>query len=326
MMHRSYHRYFIALGFCLAAMLAHANLIKNPEFGNNVEKWKIQKQDDTELTHTVTEDGPDGKPALEFDVTAGKNAARLSLFQGIQLKGGQTYTYTFKIKADRKRKIVVKFRGAAKPWPTIGKEKAFEISEEWQTIEFSETIPEDTGALVHIGNLGTPGKIWLSDPVLVGDGEAGTAVADAETEAEEKPKKKPAKKDKDEDETTAAASPKVELPKGIGEEGRISATDTLMKTVTVHSPKTKEDEVYQITDNTKIYVNGHDSTLANIEKGMIVVVVPDADPIMAAAIHAKAAGSKSSSAEPKKEAKAPEKDKDEDKPKAKKQPVKKKKK
>jgi hypothetical protein len=324
MMHRSYHRYFIALGFCLATVLAQANLIKNPEFGNNVEKWKIQKQEDTELTHTVTEDGPDGKPVLEFDVTAGKNSNRLAIFQSIPLKGGQTYKYTFKIKADRKRKIVVKFREGTNPWPTIGKEKSFEISDDWQTIEFSETVPEDSSVLIHISNLGTPGKIWFSDPVLVGDGEAGTAVADADTEAEEKPKKKPAKKD--EDETTAAASPKVELPKGIGEEGRISATDPLMKTVTVHSPKTKEDEVYQITDNTKIYVNGHDSTLANIEKGMIVVVVPDADPIMAAAIHAKAAGSKSSSAEPKKEAKAPEKDKDEDKPKAKKQPAKKKKK
>ncbi len=108
-------------------------LLKNADFARGAEGWTLegQKPGVCEATPVRT---PEDRPALQVRITKkGKVSWAYQLHQiGVPVKDGQTYTITFRARANPPRPLGISIRFAQAPWTVISRHNKITCTSKWK--------------------------------------------------------------------------------------------------------------------------------------------------------------------------------------------------
>lgn len=154
-----------------------AEMLKNGNFAAGSKEWRLEKHSGAEATLEV---GPveganpdpqhvNGAPRLRIVTSKpGQEAWHVQLSQGgLQLRDEESYTLTFKARADAEMTISVAASQAHEPWEVLGT-KQVKVTREWQQLRFSfEPKQGDDNARIVFGGLGKQaGAVEIADVSL----------------------------------------------------------------------------------------------------------------------------------------------------------------
>lgn len=142
----------------LCVTLAHAQELKNGDFGQDLKWWQVAAPKNGEVTKEVTVEGPEGKSSLKITVgNVGPINNVVSLNQsGLLIEEGTTYTISFWAKCDTAPKTInvsVSCMNAGLKF--LGKPEKVTLTTEWAkyTYTFKPTLTGERSQF-SINNLG----------------------------------------------------------------------------------------------------------------------------------------------------------------------------
>jgi len=127
------------------AVGAHApgpELLKNGDFNQGLDGWYLEQHEGAEAKATTPESN--GGHSLKIEtVKPGKEPWHVQIGQaGLKVKGGESYTVTFRAKSDESRVGRVGASQAHAPWAVFDS-KELKLGPEWKTFHFSFVPKED---------------------------------------------------------------------------------------------------------------------------------------------------------------------------------------
>ncbi len=147
----------IALGEELAA---------NGDFHAGLEGWGVEPHAPCEMVSQVTQDGPEGRPALKITVTQTDEVGwhGQTHYKPFALRAGQPYTVTLWLRADPARTVSFNTMMSHEPWSRLGLEGTLAIGPEWRQCRLSfRALKDEDAARVTVTNLAlSQGTVWVS--------------------------------------------------------------------------------------------------------------------------------------------------------------------
>ncbi|HEX2950198.1 MAG TPA: carbohydrate binding domain-containing protein, partial [Armatimonadota bacterium] len=131
-------------------------MLVNGDFSNGQNRWTLEQHGPTKATATVTNDGPDGKPALCIKVE--QNSAETWHLQfhqaGLVVKQDQPYTLSFWAKADAACQVGLDMLQAHDPWQKLWF-SSLRLTPQWRQYTYT-TLPglDEQNARVTFTSLG----------------------------------------------------------------------------------------------------------------------------------------------------------------------------
>ncbi|HJN17979.1 MAG TPA: carbohydrate binding domain-containing protein [Armatimonadota bacterium] len=160
-----------------AEPLNDVEMLANSDFSVGTDNWTAQTAGTSEATLEVTDDGPDGSPALKLTVTETSDTSwHAQLYQaGLAFEEGKAYTLAFKARAEPTRRVGINSFRAKEPWGVLGFSANIEAGDEWTTHEFAfrATETEDVARITFTGLGLQEGALWIAEPSLRLGGIAG---------------------------------------------------------------------------------------------------------------------------------------------------------
>jgi hypothetical protein len=275
-----------------------ANLLKNGTFEGEPDHWNLKIRGQVAATcDSVSDNGPSNKGALKIDITLPGKSNYLELSQPLKLAKGVTYHLKGWAKMGGSKKASVFFRPKGNPLAVRGKKTEIEGSGDWA--EFTHIYKHETDEpleLVITEMASKEGVYWFSELAVYAEADvpkpaeteasnksAGehAPLADATPITQEGGERTVARKD----EIVAgreSGSPAAEtaIPEGY----TVVKVDPVMSTIVVLNLKSNSEEVYNLSQQTRVILNGADAAVTDALPGMKVKVVPAADPIFAESI------------------------------------------
>lgn len=136
-------------------------------------KWRLEQHAGAQATVTVT------NTVTELHVQQAGTADRHVQWNlpGLLLLSNQTYTLTFRAKADVPRTMFASVGEAHEPWGELGLHGPAALTNEWRAFRFVFNARRtDTNARVNLTGFGTQaGRVWISDVSLRTGGVTGIA-------------------------------------------------------------------------------------------------------------------------------------------------------
>ena len=151
-------------------------LLKNGDFARGLSEWNLEKHEGAEATATPV------AGALSVDVTkAGTEPWHVQIGQGrLNLQQGQSYTVTFRAKAEAGHSVRISAGEAHAPWGVF-ESKPVKVTSEWQSFAFSFVAKQDDdNARISFTDLGAQtGSYQFSDVHVTASKVEGSVVRDA---------------------------------------------------------------------------------------------------------------------------------------------------
>jgi hypothetical protein len=136
-------------------------------------KWRLEQHDGAQATVTTTND------IAELHIQQAGSAdwhVQWNL-PGLMVLSNQTYTLTFRAKADAPRTMAASVGEAHEPWGELGLHGLAALTNEWRSFRFVFAAHrQDVNARVNLTGFGLKtGRVWISDVSLRTGGVAGLA-------------------------------------------------------------------------------------------------------------------------------------------------------
>jgi len=153
-------------------------LLVNPDFSNGTEGWTFEINAPAKGSfEAVNEPTARSKKALHVRATKpGKVSWSFQVHQvHLDLRDGVPYTVSFRIKADKERKVIFSCRLDHAPWTGLGLRVPIAVGTEWKRYEFvfrpSGCAPRGNRITFTLPN--DPGEYWIADVSLRRGGYVG---------------------------------------------------------------------------------------------------------------------------------------------------------
>lgn len=140
-------------------------LALNGDFHAGREGWTAQAVDPCKMAAELTQEGPDGKPALKVTVTATDPVSWHGqvYYRTVEVKAGEPYRLAVWLRAEPERTVNVNVMRARAPWGWLGMSAKVAVGRQWRRYEFSFRGSEnETQARVTISSLAAAkGTVWI---------------------------------------------------------------------------------------------------------------------------------------------------------------------
>ena len=141
--------------------------------------WSFEHQGTSEAAMTREADGPVRVSVTKSDGTGWHVQVHQT---GLDLKSGDTYTVTFRAKADTPRSLPVGASVDQDDWHNVGLEATAALTTEWQTFHYvfaaHDTVPSHSRLAFTLG--GQTGTVWI-DSLQIHPGADGAGLAEGQS-------------------------------------------------------------------------------------------------------------------------------------------------
>lgn len=155
-----------------------AELLRNQDLAQGTKEWVLESKHPGEDVFEVVQDPQEGKVLRARLVQLGVNPWDFQIHQvGHDLKEGQLYTLSFKIKADPAREVQVGARWDISDWRGIGLSETVKADGQWREHVFSFRIrdPNPGHCRISFNCQNSLGEVWLAQVSLRPGGMLGLA-------------------------------------------------------------------------------------------------------------------------------------------------------
>ncbi len=156
-----------------------AEMLVNRDFTQGTTRWTLEAPKPAEGTMRVVDGPKPGMKAMRCELTqVGLLPWHFQLHQiGLDLKDGQSYTLSFRGKADPPRKVSVGVRMDRAPWKMVGLNESVEFGKDWKLHSFTFKCrgPLANHTRVSFNFQSKVGVCWVADVSLRPGGYIGLA-------------------------------------------------------------------------------------------------------------------------------------------------------
>lgn len=141
-------------------------LAANGDFHAGLEGWGVEPHAPCEMVSQLTQDGPEGRPALRITVTQTDEVGwhGQTHYKPFALRAGQPYTVTLWLRADPARTVSLNTMMSHEPWSRLGLGVTLPVGPEWRQYRLPfRAVADEDAARVTVSNLAlSQGTVWVS--------------------------------------------------------------------------------------------------------------------------------------------------------------------